>query len=134
MEGEHSQQKEDAMIGMDFNFICFLILLVISVVVSAILHYGIKLYIVPGICSFISKVIIGWIGAWLGSPVFGHWWEGVNYQDIYIIPAILGSLSLLILAVDLMKTAGEVCGKHCASSESPEDAQLADEDTEPIQS
>lgn len=120
------------MIGM--NFTCFLILLVVSVVVSAILHYGIKFCIVPGTRSFISKVIIGWIGAWLGSPVFGHWWKGVNYQDIYIVPAILGSLAMLILAVDLVKIAGEVCGKNCAGSESPEDTKPADEDTEPTQS
>ena len=121
MEGECSQQKEDTMIGMDFT--CFLILLVISVVVSAILHYGIKFYIVPGTGSFISKVIIGWIGAWLGSPVFGHWWEGINYQDIYIIPAILGSLALLIIAVDLVKAASEVCRKNCASSKPTEDKE-----------
>ena len=34
------------MIGMDF--ISFLILLVISVVVSGILHYGLKYYVTPG--------------------------------------------------------------------------------------
>lgn len=112
------------MIGMDF--ICFLILLVISVVVSAILHYGIKFCIVPGTRSFLSKVIIGWIGAWLGSPVFGHWWQGVNYMDIYIIPAILGSLALLILAVDLVKTVGQVCGKCCPESKSLEDTETTE--------
>ncbi len=65
------------MIGMDFG--SFLALLIISVVVSAILHYGLKFYVRAGTGSFISKVIIGWIGAWLGSPVFGHWPEGLSY-------------------------------------------------------
>ncbi len=90
------------MIGM--NFVSFLILLVISVVVSFVLHYGLKYYVVPGCASFLSKVIIGWIGAWLGTPVFGHWWAGVAYRDIYIIPAILGSLALLVLMIDLTKS------------------------------
>jgi uncharacterized membrane protein YeaQ/YmgE (transglycosylase-associated protein family) len=90
------------MIGM--SFVSFLILLVISVAVSAILHFGFKFYIRPGYVSFISKVIFGWIGAWLGSPVFGSWFGGLVYEKIYIIPAILGSLALLIIMVDLVLT------------------------------
>lgn len=90
------------MIGMDF--ISFVILLAISVVVSAILHFGFKYYVIPGIVSFFSKVIVGWFGAWLGSPVFGRWWDGVNYKEVYIVPAILGSLAVLIFAVDLIKS------------------------------
>jgi uncharacterized membrane protein YeaQ/YmgE (transglycosylase-associated protein family) len=92
------------MFGMDF--VGFLILLVISAVVSAVLHFGLKYYVVPGLASYLSKIIIGWIGAWLGSPVFGHWWEGVNYQQVYYVPAILGSLALLVLVVDVVKTFG----------------------------
>ena len=90
------------MIGM--TFVSFLILLVISIVVSAILHYVLKLYIRSGIVSFVSKVIFGWIGAWLGSPVFGYWFDGLVYENIYIIPAILGSLALSIIMVDLVLT------------------------------
>ena len=104
------------MIGMDF--VSFLILLVISVVVSAILHYGAKFYIVPGTTSFLSKVILGWLGAWLGSPVLGYWWAGLNYQQVYIVPAILGSFALLVLAVDILKTAREVCSGTSSGSES----------------
>ena len=48
------------MIGMDF--ISFLILLIISVVVSAMLHYGFKYYVMPGFWSFCSKVVVGGIG------------------------------------------------------------------------
>ena len=59
------------MIGMDF--ISFLILLVISVVVSGILHYGLNYYVTSGFWSFCSKVAVGWVGAWIGSPVIGHW-------------------------------------------------------------
>jgi uncharacterized membrane protein YeaQ/YmgE (transglycosylase-associated protein family) len=96
------------MIGMDF--ISFLILLIISLVISLILHFGFKYYVVPGFCSFLSKVFIGWIGAWLGSPVFGYWWEGLNYKQVYFVPAILGCLLLLICIVD--------CVKSCSSTKS----------------
>jgi len=90
------------MIGMDF--VSFLILLVISIIISAILHFGCKFYLRPGWESFISKVVLGWIGAWLGSPVFGHWFAGVKYGKVFIIPAILGSLALLTLVIDATKS------------------------------
>jgi uncharacterized membrane protein YeaQ/YmgE (transglycosylase-associated protein family) len=89
------------MIGMDF--VSYLILLVIAVVVSGILHYGLNYYVTPGHWSFCSKIVVGWVGAWLGSPVLGYWFPGLHYNQVYIIPAILGSLGLLILAVDLGK-------------------------------
>jgi len=94
------------MIGMDF--ISFLILLIISVLVSAILHYYFEYYATPGHWSFCSKAVVGWIGAWLGSPVLGHWPNripGLHYRDVWIIPAILGALALVILVVDLAKMA-----------------------------
>ena len=100
------------MIGMDF--ISFLILLIISVVLSGILHFVFKYYIVPGWWSFLSKVLIGWIGAWLGSPVFGYWWQGLNYKQVYIVPAILGCLLLLICAVDCIKTCSTIKGMEKA--------------------
>ena len=105
------------MIGMDF--VSFVILLVISVVVSAVLHYGLKYYVTPGYAALCGKIIIGWLGAWLGSPVLGHWFEGLNYGHVYYIPAILGSLALLVLAVDLLKSCGSVCAPASAESEAP---------------
>lgn len=87
------------MIGMDFG--AFLILLITAVVVSAILHYGCEYYVTPGSWSFAAKVVVAWIGAWLGSPVLGHWWAGCQYQEVYYVPAILGAFAAVILAVDL---------------------------------
>jgi uncharacterized membrane protein YeaQ/YmgE (transglycosylase-associated protein family) len=94
------------MIGMEF--ISFLILLIISVVVSGVLHYGLGYYVTPGFYSFCSKVVVGWIGAWLGSPVLGYWphrFMFLNYQNIWVVPAILGSLGLLLVTIDLAKMA-----------------------------
>jgi len=86
------------------DFMSFLILLIISVVVCGILHFGFKYYIVPGLWSFLSKVVIGWVGARLGAPVFGEWWEGAAVEGVYIVPAALGCLLLVIFAVDFVQT------------------------------
>jgi uncharacterized membrane protein YeaQ/YmgE (transglycosylase-associated protein family) len=92
------------MIGMDF--ISFLIVTFVSVAVSAILHYRLNYYVTPGHWSFCSKVVVGWLGAWLGSPVLGYWphrFPFLHYGDIWIIPAILGALAAIIVAVDVAK-------------------------------
>jgi uncharacterized membrane protein YeaQ/YmgE (transglycosylase-associated protein family) len=94
------------MIGIDF--ISFIILLIISIVVSGVLHFVFKFYIIPGWWSYASKALIGWVGAWLGSPVFGYWWPGLNYKEVYIIPAILGSLASVVFVVDLIKTCATI--------------------------
>jgi uncharacterized membrane protein YeaQ/YmgE (transglycosylase-associated protein family) len=85
------------------DFIAFLILLGISVVVSGVLHFGLNYYVTPGPWSFASKVVVGYMGAWYGTLVFGRWWPGFNYQDIYYVPAVLGAVALILVAVDLFK-------------------------------
>lgn len=101
------------MFGM--SFISFLILLLISVVVSLVLHLG-GYCVRAGWDSFVNKVFLGWVGAWLGTPVFGHWpnrFDWLSYADvnvkIFIIPAVIGAFVLIIFAVDLVRTADEVC-------------------------
>ncbi|MEM3018443.1 MAG: hypothetical protein QXO25_06150, partial [Candidatus Bathyarchaeia archaeon] len=79
-------------------------LLIVSAIVTYVLHYLLKYYVVPGFWSYLSKVVVGWIGAWLGSPVFGHWFGGLAYGEVYIIPAVLGAFALEILIVDATKT------------------------------
>jgi len=76
------------MIGM--SFISFMELLGISVVVALVLHYLVKYRNIAGFEGFLGKVIIGWLGAWLGSPVFGHWPARLSFAEVYPIPAFLG--------------------------------------------
>ncbi|HUK21389.1 MAG TPA: hypothetical protein VLV45_07515 [Gemmatimonadales bacterium] len=90
------------MVGMSFG--SFAVLLIISVVVSAVLHYGLGFYAMPGTSSFLGKVVLGWIGGWLGSPVFGHWGAPIGAESVYVIPAILGCLAMLVLAVDSVRS------------------------------
>ena len=58
------------MIGMSFGGL--LVLLVASLVASVVIHYLIRYRFLEGIDGFLYKVIAGWVGAWLGSPVIGH--------------------------------------------------------------
>jgi len=90
------------MAGMGFG--AFLVLLIISIIVSAILHYVLKYYIIPGFYSFLSKVIFGWIGAWLGPAIFGTWFDGFEVEGIFILPAVLGCFALLFILVDMTKS------------------------------
>ena len=88
--------------------ISFVILLVISVVVSGILHYGLKYTsgVLPTYWAFVNKVIVGYFGAWWGTTWYGQWWENLNYGDIYYIPAVLGAFSLVVFAVAVFKLFG----------------------------
>ena len=82
-----------------------LILLSISVVESAVLHYHFEYYVTPGHWSFGSKVVVGWTGAsaqahqslGIGQKNTGS----LHYEDVWYIPAILGALALIIVAVDV---------------------------------
>ena len=79
----------------------FLTFLVISVVVSGILHYGVKYYVTAGAWSFVTKCIVGYVGAMLGAYFFGSW--GYSFGGVNIIPAILGSAAILIVVIDFVK-------------------------------
>ena len=86
------------------GFIGFLILLAISVAVSTILHYHFKYYVTPGKWSFCSKVVVGWIGAWLGPSVVGNWPHSIpklHFENVWYIPATLGAFAIIIVAVDV---------------------------------
>lgn len=76
----------------------FLVMLTLSVMVAAILHYAFHYYVVPGPWSFMSKVVIGFVGGVFGPAIFGHWFPVLS--GIPIVPAMMGSFALIILAVD----------------------------------
>ena len=83
------------MLGM--SFLSFLILTFIGAVVAAAYHYVIRYRFLEGNDAMAGKAIIGWLGAWLGSPVLGHWlWK---VENIYIVPAILGAIATIQLTI-----------------------------------
>ena len=76
------------MFGMSFG--SFLTLLIISAIWSAVAHLaGYK--VLPGPEGYAAKLITGWIGGWIGSPVFGYWGGAIAGGNVHLIPAILGS-------------------------------------------
>ena len=51
----------------------FLVMMVVSVSVSAVLHYGLSYYAVPGTKSFWGKIVIGYLGAMWAGSLIGTW-------------------------------------------------------------
>ncbi len=86
------------MIGLDV--FAFLYLLAVAVAVSLVMYYAFKIKI-PG--RYFAALIWAWLGAWIGTPVFGKWWKLISYTNystkvtVFIIPAIIGSVALLYL-------------------------------------
>ena len=79
------------MIGM--HFWAFLVLLVAGAIAAAVVHYVARYRLLEGFDGFLGKVIAGWVGAWLGSPILGHWFGRVKIANIYLIPALLGAFA-----------------------------------------
>ena len=79
------------MVGMTFGG--FLVLLVAGLVAAGVMHYLVRYRFLEGFDGFVGKVIAAWVGAWLGSPVLGHWFEPVKLANIYLIPALLGAFA-----------------------------------------
>jgi len=77
------------MIGI--NFSALLILFVAALIAAGVLHYVIRYRFLDGFDGFVGKCIAGWVGAWLGSPVLGHWFERAKLANVYLIPALLGA-------------------------------------------
>lgn len=90
------------MIGM--GFVSFLILLIIGIVVAFIMFYLFKVRPVAGFRGFLTGIFVAWLGGWLGSPVFGHWW--IYYGKVYYVPAILGAFVLYLFWACCKETKG----------------------------
>jgi uncharacterized membrane protein YeaQ/YmgE (transglycosylase-associated protein family) len=91
------------MFGM--SFVSFLLLLVIGAVVAAAYHNVFRYRFLEGNDALLGKLFLGWLGAWVGTPIFGHWlWK---YENVYIVPAFLGAIA----AVHLTVLAGKALAK-----------------------
>ena len=86
---------------LDMTFASFLMLLVISLICALIVHYAFRYRVLDGADGFLAKWVVGWLGAWLGTPVLGHWFSDAHFASVYIIPAFLGGFigAFLITAV-----------------------------------
>jgi uncharacterized membrane protein YeaQ/YmgE (transglycosylase-associated protein family) len=76
------------MLGM--SLLSFLVLTLISAVVAVVYHNVFRYRFLEGNDALIGKLIIGWFGAWLGSPILGYWLWRV--ENVYVVPAVLGAI------------------------------------------
>ena len=105
------------MLGM--SLLSFLILTFIGAVVAATYHYVFRYRFLDGNDAVIGKLIIGWLGAWLGSPVFGHWlWK---VENVYIVPALLGAIASIHLTILTAKALAKFASMRPAVTEEEKD-------------
>jgi uncharacterized membrane protein YeaQ/YmgE (transglycosylase-associated protein family) len=101
------------MLGM--SLLSFLILTFISAVVAAAYHYVIRYHFLEGNDAMVGKLVIGWLGAWLGSPVLGHWlWK---VENVYIVPALLGAIATIHLTILTAKALAKFASMRPAVTE-----------------
>lgn len=92
------------------NFVTFATLFVISAIVACVMHYVVQYRLRAGVEGFLAKLIVGWLGGWLGSPVFGYWPVTWNLESVYVVPALLGSLTAVFGAVFVLRTLSALVG------------------------
>jgi uncharacterized membrane protein YeaQ/YmgE (transglycosylase-associated protein family) len=99
------------MLGM--SFVSFAVLLIIGAVVGVIYHSIVRYRFLEGNDALFGKLIVGWFGAWLGSPVLGHWlWR---IESVYIVPAILGAIAAIHLSTLMWKALAKLAGVRLAA-------------------
>lgn len=93
------------MIGMPFG--SFLVILIAGVIAAFVLHFLARYRCLNGFDGFLAQWVVGWFGAWLGSPVLGHWWFKIH--GIYGIPALLGAFVAVFFVTAVCKACAQVC-------------------------
>jgi len=101
------------MLGM--SLLSFLILTLIGAVVAGAYQYVMRYRFLEGNEAFFGKVIVGWFGAWLGSPVLGHWlWK---IENVYIVPAVLVAMAAVHLTILTWKALAKLASMRLAVME-----------------
>jgi uncharacterized membrane protein YeaQ/YmgE (transglycosylase-associated protein family) len=99
------------MLGM--SLLSFLLLTLIGAVVAVAYHNMVRYRFLEGNDALFGKLIVGWLGAWLGSPVLGRWlWK---FENVYVVPAILGAVVTIHLTVLTGKVLAKLAGMQPAA-------------------
>jgi hypothetical protein len=102
------------LIGMSFP--SFVVLLIISAIAAAIVHWGFRYRLFMGLDGFIGQWIVAWLGAWLGPAVLGHWFDSAMVANIYVIPALIGAFAGALAGTINAKVLAGVLSQRGASS------------------
>lgn len=97
-------------IGM--SFLGFVTVLIAGIIAALVLHYAARFRFRQGFDGFMSKWIVAWFGAWLGSPVLGHWWFQIG--GIWAIPALIGAFMGAFLVTAFWKGLAQANGSGSA--------------------
>lgn len=81
------------------DFLPWLWLFIIGGAVSLVWYFVLRVKSAGG---YWFQLIVAWVGAWLGTPVFGNWGFWTT-NGVCIIPAILGSVAAVMLVVGAEK-------------------------------
>jgi uncharacterized membrane protein YeaQ/YmgE (transglycosylase-associated protein family) len=98
------------------SFPSFLVLLILSAIAAAIVHWGFRYRLFIGIDGFIGQWIVAWLGAWLGPSVLGLWFDSAMMANIYTIPAFLGALAGTLAGTINAKVLAGVMSQKATSS------------------
>ena len=79
------------LVGMSFP--SCLVLLILSAIAAAAIHWGFRYQLFKGIDGFLGQWIVAWLGAWVGPTVLGHWFDSAMISHIYVVPALLGAFA-----------------------------------------
>ena len=77
------------MLNMDFA--SFLTVLVISLIAGLVMHYAIHYRVLDGADGFLCKWVVGWVGALLGTPVLGHWFQDLTSPRLWEVSSVPSS-------------------------------------------
>ena len=99
---------------MEPAFVDFIVLLAISAIVGAILHFWLGYYVTPGLESYFGKVVVGYLGGWLSPSVLGEWFPALTVGNVDIASAAVGTLAILVFAVDIGRMFAAGTGKSTA--------------------
>lgn len=93
---------------LGISVVSFAVLLIIGAVVAVVYHSIARYRFLEGNDALFGKLMVGWFGAWLGSPVIGHWlWK---IENVYIVPAILGAIAAIHLTTLMWKGLAKLAG------------------------
>lgn len=73
-----------------------------SLIIGGILGWFASLIVgrdLPG--GVIGNILAGFIGAWLGSTIFGNW--GPEIGGFFIVPALIGAIILILIVSFIMR-------------------------------